>query len=370
MDKRLHIGHYISGGAHVLLIGYALFGGVFSSEPEPPVVTGVDIITTEQFEALFTQQQPPVTSDEVEVPVAPELSDAPPAVVAEPDPVTPPTLPAATEAPEPEVTPEVEQPQPAPVDLAETPPVITPPAPPEVAPDQSTRPIARPVTRVAPKAVAPPEPDVQISDVDQAPTAPAETEAETVEAQEETARQEAAPEIPTEPKSGAVTSSVRPKARPTRPQTTQRTAPSSEPKNEEPQTANRDSGVNDALAQALAETSAAPSGPPLTPGERDGLKRAIEGCWIVDNGSLASSVTVVVGFSLTREGFVEANRVNLLSSTEGTEPAKRAAYDAARRAVLRCQKTRGRSGYEMPQDKYERWKNVEITFNPDQMRLR
>lgn len=366
MDKRLHIGHYISGGAHVLLIGYALFGGVFSSEPEPPVVTGVDIITTEQFEALFAQQQPPVTSDEVEVPVAPELSDAPPAVVSEPDPVRPPTAPEATAAPEPEAAPEVEQPQPAPVDLAETPPEITPPAPPEIAPDQSVRPIARPVTRVAPEAVAPPEPDVQISDVDQAPTAPAKTEAETVEAQEETARQEAAPEIPTEPKSGAVTSSVRPKARPTRPQTTQRPEPSSEPENEEPQTADRDSGVNDALAQAMAERPATPSGPPLTQGEKDALRISVQECWVVDVGSQAANVTVTVAMSLDRDGKVVGSSLRRLSASGGSENAANVAFEAARRAILRCQ----RGGYKLPIEKYDHWRDVEITFNPEKMRRR
>lgn len=366
----MNIGHYISGGAHALLIGYALFGGVFRSEPEPPVVTGVDVISTADFERILQADRPPLTADDVETPVAPEISDAPPAVLSEADPIVPPSPPEASEAPEPETTPAVPAPLSPPVDVTDTVPEITPPTELDTALEQSDRPVARPVPRVAPEAVAAPEPDVQIAEVDQAPTAEAEADADPIEAQEETARQEAAPEIPTEPTTGAVTTSIRPKARPSRPTPAEQPAPKPEDAEPETQTANRDSGVNDALAAALAERPATPSGPPLTPGESDELRRAIGGCWIVDNGSLASSVTVVVGFSLTREGFVESNRVNLLSSTEGSESAKKAAYDAARRAVLRCQKTESRSGYQMPQDKYERWKNVEITFNPDQMRRR
>ena len=42
------------------------------------------------------------------------------------------------------------------------------------------------------------------------------------------------------------------------------------------------------------------------------------------------------------------------------------AFQAARRAILRCQET----GYSLPPDKYEQWKTIEMTFNPEQMRLR
>ncbi len=362
MDSRLNIGHYISGGGHALLIGYVLFGGVFSSQPEPPVVTGVDIITSEQFDRILNADRPPVTADTVETPVAPEVSEAPPAVIASPDPVTPQSQPEPTQAPQPEAAPEVPAPLTPPVDLSDAAPEITAPAEPETAPDQSQRPVSRPVTRVAPEAVATPEPDVQIADVDQAPTAPAESAAETVEAQEETARQEAAPEIPTEPKSGTVTSSVRPKARPRRPQ------PAQEPAQETQkiQTANRDSGVNDALAQALADTPAAPSGPPLTRGEKDALRISVQNCWVVDVGSQAADVTVVVGMSLDRDGKVVAGWLRRLSATGGSENAANAAFEAARRAVLRCQ----RGGYKLPIEKYEHWRDVEITFNPEKMRRR
>ena len=34
---------------------------------------------------------------------------------------------------------------------------------------------------------------------------------------------------------------------------------------------------------------------------------------------------------------------------------------------LRCQ---GSEGYDLPQEKYQQWKQIEMTYNPDEMRLR
>lgn len=362
----MNIGHYISGGAHALLIGYALFGGVFRSEPAPPVVTGVDVISTADFERILQADRPPLTADDVETPVAPEISDAPPAVLSEADPIVPPNPPEASEAPEPETTPAVPAPLSPPVDVTDTVPEITPPTELDTALEQSDRPVARPVPRVAPEAVAAPEPDVQIAEVDQAPTAVAEANADPIEAQEETARQEAAPEIPTEPTTGAVTTSIRPKARPSRPTPAEQPAPKPEDAEPETQTANRDSGVNDALAAALAERPATPSGPRLTQGEKDALRISVQECWVVDVGSQAANVTVIVGLSLDRGGKVVGGSLRRLSATGGDENAANAAFESARRAILRCQ----RGGYKLPIEKYDHWRDVEITFNPEKMRRR
>ena len=48
------------------------------------------------------------------------------------------------------------------------------------------------------------------------------------------------------------------------------------------------------------------------------------------------------------------------------EAAIAAAYQSARRAILRCEK----DGYVLPADKYEQWKEVEMTFDPSGMRMR
>lgn len=126
--------------------------------------------------------------------------------------------------------------------------------------------------------------------------------------------------------------------------------------------------MNAALAEALAGggTDSAPSGPPLTRGESDGLKLAVEACWIVDVGSQAANVTVTVGYELDREGRVLTDTLRMISAQGGTGGAVDAAFASARRAILRCQA----GGYELPPEKYDHWKKVEMTFDPSKMRLR
>ncbi|MEM6478789.1 MAG: energy transducer TonB, partial [Pseudomonadota bacterium] len=42
------------------------------------------------------------------------------------------------------------------------------------------------------------------------------------------------------------------------------------------------------------------------------------------------------------------------------------AFEAARRAIIRC----GAKGFDLPSEKYDQWKEIEMTFNPEQMRTR
>ena len=43
-----------------------------------------------------------------------------------------------------------------------------------------------------------------------------------------------------------------------------------------------------------------------------------------------------------------------------------AAFGAARRAILLCQK----DGFPLPAEKYGQWQEIEMTFNPERMRIR
>ena len=129
--------------------------------------------------------------------------------------------------------------------------------------------------------------------------------------------------------------------------------------------------VNADIPSALADAlSAAPpdatAGPPMTRGEREALRLAVQACWIVDNGSEASNITVTVGMELDQDGRVVPGSLRMVGASEGSAAAVQTAFQAARRAVLRCEK----GGYDLPAEKYEQWKEIEMTFNPDQMRLR
>jgi hypothetical protein len=77
-------------------------------------------------------------------------------------------------------------------------------------------------------------------------------------------------------------------------------------------------------------------------------------------------VTVVVGVSLTQDGRVADGSLRLLEGSGGSDGAIQTAFEAARRAILRC----GASGFDLPPEKYDQWRDIEMTFNPEGMRLR
>ena len=93
----------------------------------------------------------------------------------------------------------------------------------------------------------------------------------------------------------------------------------------------------------------------------------MSGCWNVDGGSEAASVTVTVAFELDREGRV-AGPVRLVEASEGSAQAQEAAFQAARRAIVRCDTQN--DGYDLPPEKHERWRDNIMSFNPEGMRIR
>jgi hypothetical protein len=130
--------------------------------------------------------------------------------------------------------------------------------------------------------------------------------------------------------------------------------------------------VADAIADAVAEAvtsapPAAPSGPPLGQGARDGFRIAVQACWNV--GALSTEAlqtTVVVAFDMERDGRPVAGSLRLLEFSGGSEASAQQAYEAARRAIIRC----GARGFDLPAEKFDQWQNVEMTFNPERMRIR
>ena len=121
------------------------------------------------------------------------------------------------------------------------------------------------------------------------------------------------------------------------------------------------SGAEDEAAGAEGGAAAADPGPPMTGAERDAFRVAVRGCWSVNAlSSEAQRTTVTVVFELGRDRRV-AGDVELLTSSGGSGEAARTAFEAARRAVLRCQ---GQEGFPLPEDKYEQWRLVEMTFDP------
>ncbi|MFP7675333.1 cell envelope biogenesis protein TolA [Marivita sp. S0852] len=371
----MHTGHYISGGAHGFLILWALFGGMFHGDPPEMEVADVSVISEAQFAAMMQPQSSPDAVTEPAALPVPDVEDvAPDTPVAETAPAQP---------PEP-VEPDVAEPDPAPQQIAPiaepdlTEDVPQPPTPepvPEVeAPDVALRPVPRPAPRVAPDAVPEPEPEAEIAPELQETVEQSETaEPSDAEEQQATAPEAAATEIVTEAEdpARAPTASVRPQSRPNRPAPSATAAapapeagPEKNPSVEEDTTA---AAIAGALEEALSDAATGTSeGPPLTAGERDGFRIAVQDCWVVDVGSQAANVTVTVGFEMDRTGRVVGSTLRMLAAEGGSGTAAETAFQAARRAILRCQG----DGYALPADKFDQWKNVEMTFNPESMRIR
>ncbi|WP_134678452.1 cell envelope integrity protein TolA [Paracoccus ravus] len=114
-------------------------------------------------------------------------------------------------------------------------------------------------------------------------------------------------------------------------------------------------------AGASGGGGAAASGPPLSQGEKDGFRVAVEACW--NRGSLsteAGRTTVSVSFSMSPDGKPESGSLKMIDHNGASDAVAKQAYEAARRAILMC----GRNGYNLPAEKYNRWKDVIIDFNP------
>ena len=232
------------------------------------------------------------------------------------------------------------------------------------------RPIPRPAERVAPEPVAPPEPEATPDDVQQEAVTESDTGETQGEEQEATAPEEATTEIVTaaEEPPGAPTASLRPPARrPSPPVQTAEPEPQPEQPTQTAEPADTSDDVNDALRQALGGEEEVPQGPPLSAGEKDALRVAVSNCWNV--GSLSSEAlqtTVVVTVDMSQDGKPVIPSIRLASSSGGSQAAAQQAFEAARRAIIRCT----RDGYDLPAEKYGQWKEIEMTFNPERMRIK
>ncbi|MGR3703725.1 MAG: energy transducer TonB [Paracoccaceae bacterium] len=387
----MRIGYYISGAGHVGLILWMFFGNMFNTPPQSFEVTEVSVISGAEFEAMMAGVQTPEVTTDVAMP-APAL---PPEVVqppeSRPDPTPPPPTPQVTETPPPDAVPEQPEPLPqqAEAEVSDEAPVIAPPPQEEVvlAPETSDQPVPQAADRVAPEPVAAPEPDTQVSDSVTEEVVQDDNAEVVREETEGGAPEEATTRIVTEamePPSAAPTTSIRPRTRPARPDPAPEPAPVAEtpraPASQQPapeqqaqeQPDSTADAVAEALAQALAGGAASPaaggqSGPPMTSGERDALRVAVQQCWNV--GSLSSEAlrtTVVVAVSMTEDGRPQPETLRMQGYEGGSAEAARQAFESARRAIIRC----GANGFNLPRDKYDQWRDIEMTFNPENMRIR
>lgn len=368
-------GQVISAAGHATLIGWMVLGGIFRTEALPIEATEVSVISGEAFAALMAAQNAPNSVTEVAQPAQPDVATE---AVDVPQPETTPEqgAPQTTEAPAIDNAPDVTELTPPPdAEVSDEAPVLLRPQLESAveAPQVSDRPIPRPSEKIAPEVVAPPEPDVVPDLVEQQAIEQAETGENIAEPQDATAPEEAADEIVTEaetPAAAPETSLRPPPRRPTRPAVQAAEAETSAEPKPAAEPADASSAVNDALAEALGQVSEAPSAPsglPLSFGEKDALRVAVQACWNTNAlSSAALATTVVVAVSLTQNGKPVLSSIRQVGSEGGDASSVEKAFGAARRAIIIC----GARGFQLPSDKYEQWKDIEMTFNPERMRIK
>ena len=99
---------------------------------------------------------------------------------------------------------------------------------------------------------------------------------------------------------------------------------------------------------------------PLTETETDNLQAAIQACWLRDPGSLAEDVKLTVLMSLDRNGKVNSSSIQVVEISGGDNDAQKVAFRRAKIAIISC----GKNGYKLPPGKYERWREIEVVFDP------
>jgi hypothetical protein len=131
------------------------------------------------------------------------------------------------------------------------------------------------------------------------------------------------------------------------------------------------------VAEAPAEEPAAdspptgaggtPLGQALTAGELGDFRSQVQREWNV--GALSTEavqVSVTIAVTVDQNGVPDKNSVRLIAASDGSDAAVNAAFEAAKRAILKA----GRRGLALPLDKYETWRELEITFDASARQLR
>ena len=104
----------------------------------------------------------------------------------------------------------------------------------------------------------------------------------------------------------------------------------------------------------------------LAQAEMQALSAQVAPCWNI--GALDKEETkavVTVEFALTQKGIPVRDSLRLIGAGKDTSATVLKAYDAAKRAIIRC----GAEGYKLPLEKYPQWQSIELTFNPERMFL-
>ena len=376
----MSVGTYISMTLHAALVGWLLFGGDFDRKPLEVPVTEVSVVSAEMFDILVNNTPPSVDTSLEKATAQPKIDESEPPINPVMDVVPRKITQALSPSTKNDALPQSVPDKPLRIEKV----VIIPPvklAQPEVQVETSEplktslAPKPRPALRVAPVAVAPSKPEIDVGDIIKESATPQLAPGEVAQEQTAAAPEAAAPEIVTEAEKPSVTTEVSKLAplRSVRPQKRSPRRPLADLPEEQPETVEV---PFDPLAAALAEAlngvdilpeAQANVTEAFAPQAIRGMQLAIAPCWNLGASSSAALLTtVVVGMELSIEGKPLANSIYLVGYEGGDGASAQRAFETAQRAIKEC----GAQGFELPADQYSAWQNVEITFNPEKMRVR
>ncbi|PZQ49266.1 MAG: hypothetical protein DI556_11995 [Rhodovulum sulfidophilum] len=380
----------------------------FPRRERPPIpVTEVSFVSEADFDRAQSAALAPrdVTAPAEQPRARPATPETPPAP--KPEAATPAPEPPAPEPPAPAPEPPTAEPEVttlAPEFNPDTPlfaPSTAPeirvaPAPPPTELAAVAPPRARVATTIAPTPTPPAEADVSEEPVPAPAPSPEPVEtptppAESADAAPEPASETPAPEPEPEPAPLALETAARPVARRGNIETAAAPPAPSTPAPTPPATPARPSDLVEQLREEVerertrradatpptepsvtaptppgegaAAATSLPSGPPITTAEREGLRLAVQRCWNLPAGLRdAAELKVTLAAELNADGSVIANSVRLVDPSPAPDARFQQAYEAGRRALLRC------APYaDLPRDKYAQWRELEVVFNPEGM---
>ena len=379
----MSIGTYISVTMHASMVGWLLLNGNFESTPREISVTEVSLVSAEMFD-IALNNTPPEVEASIETAVAqPPVEEIAPKLSIKPDaPVMDREQPVMVSPQDDKTPPQIsEQPEPLEDLVVILPSELVSPTVSPTSPDVleiSLKPKPRQSNRITSKTVAPSEPEVDIGDFTRDAVSPQEMLSSEKKPQTATAPEASTSEIITEAEKPsklprvavlAPEQSVRPKRR-----SIKIKLDKEQPKQTEQTIDPLAAALNEALTGSTNESESEASTESqktvieaLAPGTIRGMQLAISPCWNLGaSSSAALSTTVVVGMELSIEGKPLASSIYLVGYEGGDDASAQRAFETAQRAINDC----GAKGFELPADKYSAWKKVEITFNPERMRVR
>lgn len=372
----------ISGGAHIVLIGMLVFAGEFFGESQaaPVNIAEVTLMSGTEFEAAtsaapqFNKDLPasPETPKEAEAQADIKVAEVDAAPSTEADPSSPDAVeqgesvktpeqqvpdasiaevgeqPAAPLAPEDNIIVAAEEPSPDVAPIAEAPsaPAVAPAAPPAAPTIDTTAPPPEPEPAPEPE-IAEVEPAPVPEPVEEAKPEPEPAEEEVVKLNDpDIPAPKLAPPPPTKPKDVAVAKEAERLAR-------------------EKKQAEETGAVKQ--AEAPESTGTSRSVGQLSFRDKDALRVGIKGYFSPPTG-LPNEDRLAVKLRITVS---QAGKIT--SGPDVLSPGGRldAAHAALMRAGVRALKKSEAAGVfsKLPRDKYERWKTMNVTFTPREIRF-